>query len=118
MSVNISPCGLIRGTTDSVYVFGRQQKQSGVVQEDAATESRVSASRPQQRRGRGALGGRGRNTKKQKRQQMLWRFLDKATHVLRLEGIAEMTVKPQQSPALSDTGVEETLERVSLLGGE
>ena len=103
MSVNISPCGLIRGKTDSVYVFGRQQKQSGVVQEDVATESRVSVSRPQQRRGRGAPGREGERHKKQKRQQMLWKFQDKATHVLRLEGNAEMTVKPQQSPALCQT---------------
>lgn len=49
---------------------------------------------------KGRVGREGEKHKKQKRQQMLWRFLDKATHVLCLEGIAEMTVKPQQSPAL------------------
>lgn len=37
---------------------------------------------------------------KEKGQQMLWKFLHKVMHVLLLEDIAEMTVKPQRSPAL------------------
>lgn len=59
---------------------------------------------PLQRRGKGWIGEGGEVVEdletKRKRQQMLWKFLDKATHVLLLEGIAEMTVKPQRRPAL------------------
>lgn len=44
---------------------------------------------------KGCARERGKLGDKEKRQQMLWKFLDKAMHVLLLEGIAEMTVKPQ-----------------------
>lgn len=55
---------------------------------------------PQHRRGKGRLGRRRGLGDKEKREQMLWKFLDKAVHVFLLEGIAGMTVKPQRSPAL------------------
>lgn len=59
--------------------------------------------------GRRARDG-GSSETKRKGQQMSRKFLDKAAHVLRLEGIAEMTVKPQRGPALCQkTGREETL---------
>lgn len=96
MSVNISLSGLIRRKNRRCVRVWQRAKA------EPAMESRVSASRRQQRRGRGVLRRRegGPWRQKEKRLQMLWKFLDKATYVFHVEGIAGMTVKPQRSLAL------------------
>lgn len=57
---------------------------------------RVCVRKTQEKKGAGMVGGDKRG-----RQQMFGKFQDKTLHVWPLEGIVEMTMKPERPPALS-----------------
>lgn len=63
-----------------MYVFGRGQRQQSVVRKGVATASCFSVmATTEERKGR---TGEGKSSEtKEKRKNMLWKFLDNATHV-------------------------------------
>lgn len=116
MSVHISLSGLIRGENRQRCTCLARVKAERCCSLGCGYGVTCLCVRATTERRKSRTGERGgKRETKEKKQQMLRKFLDKATHVLLLKGIAEMTVKPQSSPALlSGTGMEEILEPVSV----